>query len=229
MELVEYKKKDIYCDSSMVAKKFNIQHAKVVRTIETLIERLRVTNCHAKIESFQKEYRGQVFTAYLMDREFFSMLSMRFNNKKALEWQIKFNNAFYEMEERILKSLENKEDDNFIEARVQTKIGRREETDIIKDFIDYATNQGSKSAKFYYKHITNATYKALELMIHKKPALRDTLDIYQLSELLLAERLAKNSLKKYMDMGRNYKDIYESVKEDLLVFGNSLKLTLEVK
>jgi len=224
MELVEYKNNGIYCDSSMVAKKFNIQHAKVVRTIETLTGRLRVTNCHAKVESFEKEYRGQVFTAYLMDREFFSMLCMRFNNKKALEWQIKFNSAFYEMEEKILLSNKNKGDDNFIEARQQGKISRREETDVIKDFIDYATKQGSKSAKFYYKHITNATYKALELMIHKKPALRDTLDIYQLSELLLAERVAKNSLKKYMDLGRHYKDVYESVKDDLIIFANSLKL-----
>jgi Rha family phage regulatory protein len=224
MELVEYKHNQVFCDSSTVAKKFNIQHAKVVRTIETLADRLRVTNCHAKIEKFEKTYRNQTFTAYLMDREFFSMLCMRFNNDKALEWQIKFNNAFYEMEDRIIKSINNKSDTTFIEARQQTKLGRREETDVIKDFVDYATEQGSKNAKFYYKHITNSTYKALELMIHKKPALRDTLDIYQLSELLLAERVAKNSLKKYMDLGRGYKDIYKSVAEDLIVFGNSLKL-----
>jgi len=224
MDLVQYKSNEIYCDSSVVAKRFGIQHAKVVRTIENLIERLRVTQSHAKVEKFTKQYRGQTYVAYYMDREFFSMLSMRFDNDKALEWQVKFNNAFYEMEERILKSIDNKSDTTFIEARQQTKLGRREETDVIKDFIDYATNQGSKSAKFYYKHITNATYKALELMIHKKPALRDTLDIYQLSELLLAERVAKNSLKKYMDLGRNYKDIYKSVSEDLIIFGNSLKL-----
>ena len=224
MELVEYKSKEIYCDSSVVAKRFEIQHAKVVRTIENLIDRLRVTQSHAKAEKFTKQYRGQTYVAYHMDREFFSMLSMRFDNDKALEWQVKFNNAFYEMEERILKSLENQKATEFIEVRQQTKLGRREETDIIKDFVDYATKQGSKSAKFYYKHITNATYKALELMIHKKPALRDTLDIYQLSELLLAERVAKNSLKKYMDLGRHYKDVYKCVAEDLTVFGNSLKL-----
>ena len=224
MDLVEYRNNNVYCDSSMVAKKFSVQHAKVIRTIERLAERLRVTIGYPKIEKFEKEYRGQVFSAYLMDREFFTLLAMRFESKKALQWQVKFNNAFYEMEARILKDIANKGDDNFIEARQQGKISRREETDVIKDFIDYATKQGSKSAKFYYKHITNATYKALELMIHKKPALRDTLDIYQLSELLLAERVAKNSLKKYMDLNRDYKDVYESVKDDLIIFANSLKL-----
>jgi len=49
--------------------------------------------------------------------------------------------------------------------------------------------------------------------------------IYELSELMLAERLAANNIKKYMDLGRNYKDIYSSVKEDLIIFANSLKLT----
>lgn len=224
MDLVKVVKEEVFCDSSLVARKFGIKHNDVVRTIERLRARLRGTNGTHKIQEIEKEYRGHNYTAYLMDRNFFTLLAMRFENKKALEWQVKFNDAFYEMEQTILSANNNKSDNSFIEARTQSKIGRREETDVIKDFVEYATEQGSKSAKFYYKHITNATYKALELMIHKKPALRDTLDIYQLSELLLAERVAKTSLRKYMDMGRNYKDIYESVKEDLLVFGNSLKL-----
>ena len=50
------------------------------------------------------------------------------------------------------------------------------------------------------------------------------MNLYEISELLLAERVAKNSLKKYMKIGRHYKDIYESVKTDLMTFGGGLKL-----
>ena len=225
MELVEYSKGDVFCDSSMVAKRFGIKHNKIIRTIERLEERLRGTDGTPKTEKFEKEYKGTIYTAYRMDREFFSLLSMRFDNKKALEWQIKFNNAFYEMEKRILLEENNKTNDNYIEARKQSVIGRREETDVIEDFIEYAIKQGSKSAKWYYKHITNATYRALELMVHKKPAIRDTLNPYQIAELILAERLAKNSLKKYMDMGRNYKDIFECVKTDLIDFSKTIKIS----
>jgi hypothetical protein len=50
------------------------------------------------------------------------------------------------------------------------------------------------------------------------------MDIYELSELLLAERLAKNSLKKYMSLNRHYKDIYESVKDDLIMFCDGLNM-----
>lgn len=227
MELVRKVNNRPYCDSSMVAKKFGIKHNDVTKTIKRLLKRLRDTNVTPKIEEFEKEYRGQVYTAYLMDRDFFMMLAMRFETKKAIEWQSKFITAFNEMEQRILKDIENRKDGQYIETRQQTKIARREETDVIKDFVEYATNQGSKSAKFYYNHITNATYKALELMAFKDPKLRDTLNIYQLAELMLAERLAKNNLKKYMDLGRNYKDIYESLKNDLFVFGQSLKIGME--
>ena len=50
------------------------------------------------------------------------------------------------------------------------------------------------------------------------------MNLYEIAELLLAERIAKNSLKKYMELGRNYKDIYESVKDDLMMFCNGLHL-----
>ena len=48
--------------------------------------------------------------------------------------------------------------------------------------------------------------------------------LFEISELLLAKRIAKNSIKKYMELGRGYKDIYESVKEDLISFGSGLRL-----
>ena len=63
-------------------------------------------------------------------------------------------------------------------------------------------------------------------MVQRKPKLRDTMDLYEISELLLAERIARASLQKYMDIGRHYKDIYESVKDDLMDFGSHLKLAV---
>ena len=227
MEIVEVKKNEVFCDSNMVSRKFGIKHAYVcdnIRKLLTDLKELRVGTNDPKVSTEEREYRGNKYTAYLMDRQFFSLLAMRFKGKKALEWQVKFNNAFYEMERHILQSELNKKDDGFLQLRSQNKITRKEETSVIKDFVDYATSQGSKSAKFYYKHITNATYKALGLMVQKKPKLRDSLQGYEIAELILAERLALDSLKKYMELERNYKDIYESVKNDLENFAGSIRL-----
>jgi len=40
MELVKATKGGIYCDTSMIAKKFGMQHAKVVQAMETLVPKL---------------------------------------------------------------------------------------------------------------------------------------------------------------------------------------------
>ena len=228
MELVECKSNNAFCDSSMVARKFGVKHADVVNKFTTLIPKLkdfRVEGFYPKYWTEDRNYRGKNYTAYLMNRDCFMILGMRFDTKKSRKWQGQFIAAFSVMETRLIKLAQNSKDQLWIENRSQGKIARREETDIIKEFVEYATKQGSKHASFYFKHLTNSTYMALGMIVQRKPKLRDTMNLYEISELLLAERLAKNSLKKYMDLGRNYKDIYNSVKEDLIIFGAGLKIT----
>lgn len=227
MDLVEFKRGSVYCDSLVVAKSFDKKHHEVVRIIKSIsddIKDLRAISNRPKVITEEREYRGNSYTAYLMNREFFTLLVMRMRGKRAVELQLRFNEAFYMMEERIISMIENTSDKAWIDSRVMSKIGRREETDVIKDFVDYATKQGSKKAKWYYKHITNATYKALGLMFNKKPALRDTLNLYQISELILAEKVATNSIKKWMAQEMHYSRIYELVKDDLCNFAKSLRL-----
>ena len=227
MDLVKLKKGEIFCDSNLVSQKFKVKHNKVTRTIENLVEDLsglRDTPCTPKVLEFDNEYRGQKFKSYHMNREFFSLLAMRFKGKNALEWQVKFNAAFYQMETRLLIEFHNKNDQKWVAERIQGKIARKETTDMIKGFVEYATEQGSKSAKFYYKHITNATYKALGLITHKQPGLRNTLDSMQLAWLMSAEYVAQQSLKKHMATGEHYKAIFVLVKQDIESFAGALLL-----
>ncbi len=227
MQLVEFSKDGVYCDSGIVAKKFGFKNAYVVDRIKKVIEdigNLRVNGVDPKCYSEEREYRGNKYTAYLMNRDFFSFLVMRFKGKNAIEWQLRFIAAFNAMENQILTHDRNADNPKWLTQRGAGKIARREETDVIKEFVEYATCQGSKSAKMYYKHFTNVTYKALGFMVQAKPKLRDTMDLYELSELLLAEREAQKSIKKYMELGRGYKDIYTSVKDDLIDFGERLSM-----
>jgi Rha family phage regulatory protein len=225
MDLVETRKGEIYCDSSVVSRKLGQKHNEVVKRIAKLCEDLRGVSNSPKIPILEeRNYRGRDYTAYLMTREFFSLLAMRFQGGKALEWQVKFNNAFYAMEKMLLLEATNKQNDKWITDRDHGKQIRIETTDIIKDFVDYATNQGSKSAKFYYKHVTQATYKALGLLTLKEPTIRNTLDIYELSQLSTAEQLVQRSFKKHMKDEIPYKIIYKYVVRDLGLFSDSLLL-----
>ena len=226
-KLVEILKHEVYCDSHMVAKKFNRQHARVVdriKQVQSDIEGISMHGVHPKISIEDRIYRGQGYTAYLMNRDFFSFLMMKFKGKAATKCQLAFIAAFNLMEIQLIIEKTNAADSKWLGHRKLLTDGRKKETDVIKEFVEYATLQGSKKASFYYKHITNATYRALGLMIQKNPKLRDTMNLYEISELLLAERVAQSALKKYMALKRDYHDIYNSVKDDLMTLAGGLKI-----
>jgi len=227
MEIVESKRGQVFCDSNMIAIKFGVKHADVVRKMKTLIPKLedfRVAAFYPKYWVEERNYRGKNYTAYLMNRDCFMVLGMRFDTKRSRKWQGQFIAAFNVLENQVLIADKNATDTKWLDHRKLLTDGRKKETDVIKEFVEYATFQGSTKANFYYKHITNATYRALGLMIQKNPKLRDTMNLYEISELLLAERVAQSALKKYMALKRDYHDIYESVKEDLEAFAGGLKI-----
>lgn len=222
--VVEFKKENLFTTSLNVAKNFKKEHKNVLRDIENLecSANFRRLNFEPSIYiNLQKREQKM----YYLTRDGFSFLAFGFTGKKAMEFKELYIAKFNEMEKQLIKALKNNTDPNWIKQREKSKLTRLEETDIIKEFVSYATYQGSKSAKFYYKHFTMSTYKALDLIKEKKPKLRETLDYYETSELILTERLAQNLLKKYMEQGLFYKDIYELVKNDLLNFGETLQLS----
>ena len=227
-DLVEVKKSEIFCDSQNVAEKFGVQHVRVLSIIEKLKkEYAGLEGCSSAPLNFVKEdkiYRGSEFFVYLMDRRSFSLLSMRFKGRNALEWQVKFNDAFYNMERRLLLEENNSQSLIWREQREQGKIARKSSTDTIKDFVQYATDQGSKNAVFYYKHITVACYRCLQLIESEKPKLRDVLDVMELHQLMMAEVVAERSLRKHMGEGEHYKAIFSLVKRDLEAFSSSLMI-----
>jgi len=127
-----------------------------------------------------------------------------------------FIQAFNKMEEALLRQ-QNLE---WNQTRVQSKAVRRVETDVIKKFVEYATEQGSKNAKMYYKHFTSATYKALKLMQHAKPKTREMLDMMELNQLIIAEDIVQKVISREMEAGTHYKDIYNECKDALVSFAS---------
>ncbi|NFQ98292.1 phage regulatory protein/antirepressor Ant [Clostridium botulinum] len=91
--------------SREIARNFNKENKSVNRDIRNLI----VQNCTVKnlfIESTYISSRGREEKEYLLTRDGFSLLVMGFTGSKALDWKLKYINAFNEMEEYI-KSQQN--------------------------------------------------------------------------------------------------------------------------
>lgn len=89
--------------------------------------------------------------------------------------------------------------------RAEGKMIRRVETDAIKEFIEYAKNNGSQSSERYYAIITKATNEILGIEAGK----RDELSANQLEHLAMVERVIASALTQGIEKEMNYKDIYK--------------------
>jgi phage regulator Rha-like protein len=112
-----------------------------------------------------------------------------------------------------------KNDPVLIAQRKSGKITRRIETDTIKEFVEYATNQGSTSANRYYANITKMQNKALFLLEQKfKINLRDVLNLNQLATIDVADAIVSKAIKEGMQDGLYYKDVYKLAKARVEAF-----------
>lgn len=113
MNLVEVKNNQVVTSSRQVAKNFGKVHKSVLRNIYTLTS---AQNCAdvSKIkemffEATEPDTYGRQQKIYYMNRDGFSLLVMGFTGQKALEWKIKYIEAFNRMEELLKKRENNKE------------------------------------------------------------------------------------------------------------------------
>ena len=148
---------------------------------------------------------------------------MGFQGEKAMRWKESFLKAFNAMEKALLKQQQKS---IYWEAiRLQGKAVRKSTTDTVKDFVTYASKQGSKNAKFYYANITEMEYKALGMLEQSKQItgnFRDTLDSMQLGFLLVAENIATLAIQKGMEDELHYKDIYTLAKQKVTDYADSV-------
>lgn len=90
----------ILVSSREVAEKFGKQN----KHVNEAIRKLMVENSTVKNMFKEATYisdRGREEIEFLMDRDGFSLLAMGFTGKKALEWKLKFIEAFNQMEEKL--------------------------------------------------------------------------------------------------------------------------------
>lgn len=104
-ELVTVYNHQLVTDSRQVAEHFEKQHQHVIRDIENLVNKAEEKDA-SKIgrmffETAMPDAYGRMKRVYLMNRDGFSLLVMGFTGAKALEWKLKFLEAFNAMEKAI--------------------------------------------------------------------------------------------------------------------------------
>lgn len=211
LKLVDVVNNQIVVSSLQIAERFEKEHRNVVRDIENIIVQMGMLKNEHTQEMFKEttyihEQNKQIYKMYLINRDGFSLLVMGFNGKNALEWKLKYIEAFNSMEQR-LKLIEQQELGRLME-RIRSKEARKTLTDEIKETVPESPHK-----KFIYKHYTDLAYKVAfgmnakqlreKLGLSKTDNIRDNLSKDELNKLIGIESL----IRGYLKLGKDYDNI----------------------
>lgn len=202
-ELVFLQKDEVLTDSLSVAEYFHKQHKHVLEKIENILADDSAqfsAQCFKK--SHYKDSSGKTNIKYLMNRDGFTFLVMGFTGKKANQWKWDYIKAFNSMEAIIRE----KSTTIWLETRKQGKLTRKAETDVIKELVEYAKNQGSKHSQMLYM-----TYSKLANAM-AGISKRDNASVSQLNNLSIFENIILTIIRNGMSEGLGYKEIYQVCK-----------------
>lgn len=201
--------------SLKVAEVFEKRHDNVMQTIERAKSSLlnfKGAN-DAIIPATYTDAQGKQRPMYLLNRDGFSFVAMRFTGKKAAQWQWNFIQAFNEMEQQLIKILADRKSEEWRAIRQAGKRGNKEMCAVIQQvLIPLAREQGSTAPdKFFYMNYQKAVNKAAGI----KPKSRDELPIGQLYEVEKMQSMVGVSIKGLAARGKHYKQIFRDTNQTL--------------
>ncbi len=204
MDLVKMRGKDAVCDSLEVAEHFGKRHKNMIQNIERLAENSADVSSLFREQTYVDSY-GRTQKKYYMNRDGFSLLVMGFTGKQAIEWKMKYIEAFNRMEYLLFQ----KQTEVYKDTRAYQKTIRKQETEAIKRLVEYAEGQGSRNAARYYSSLSKLADKTAGI------ADRETATIEQLGTLALVENIITKSISEGIELDEPYKDIYQECKQRL--------------
>jgi len=171
----------------------------------------------------QQIKRGRPVKTYLLNEEQTYFLGTLLPNTKIVrQFKLKLVKNFSSAKKALLQIALQKQDSGYIAQRIAGKIIHREKTDIIKDFVEYAKNQGgsAKGCGMYYSNIAKMENKALFILEQKFKNFRDILNLNQLATITSADGIAKKAIIEGMADGLHYKEIYQIAKDRVFLFAD---------
>ncbi len=235
-QIVFLSNKEVFTSSLIIAENLEVPHKVLLGTISKIIENQTKSNGIPVPLKYPQKFIKKTFTnkmnraypMYELNEQAFTKLVMHLSGyKKAEVIQDLFIEAFFEMKDRLQKqqSISWEQKISLKEKRETGKVIRENETDVIKDFVEYATKQGSNNANKYHINITKMTNKALEYLIQTtigKPLKRDLMNIMELGFLQMLELRIIDVIKDCMQKEIYYKDIYQKAKEEVEQLASAL-------
>jgi len=193
-ELINIKNDEAVTTSLMVAEVFRKRHDTVLRAIENLIDN-DTTKMWFHKSLYKTEGNRKSYPMFYMNRDGFSLLVMGFTGKKALEWKIKYIEAFNQMESYI----------NFRRADVQIQKNSMQflhynlQMPSPEDYMKANTIANKCVSTLYgYQKMVKKAEMTQEMLETREPVLKDTVELMVVKDKYnLDVPVSENIYKKY--------------------------------
>lgn len=220
--LVKIQNNQIVADSRYLEAVFGIAHRSIYRLIVKHQEQLgKVRFQIAPTISGQ----NQNF-ALLTEKQAILLLTYTRSNEQTDKFRVKLVDDFIIMRDTLKTIALNRQNQQWLENREQGKLVRKETTDMIKEFVEYAKGQGSKNADKYFMNISKMENKALFFIAQKFPNLREVMNNRQLSFVQSADTIVNEALREGVEKRLPYKDIYQMAKKRVCSFSELIPRTI---
>ena len=207
MEIVNIKNNQAFTDSRIIAVGTNNKHHSITAVIQKYL---------TDFEDFGKVRfemeplaSGQKEKVYILNQQQATLLMTYLRNSEITrKFKKELVRQFYLMQQFIFE----RQSKHWLETRAQGKLTRKAETDVLKQLVEYAEEQGSLHSDKMYVAYTKLTNKICGI------SGRDNATAQQLSSLTVAENIILHCIQAGIDENKHYKGIYKDCKKRLEMF-----------
>lgn len=198
----------IVTDSRDVAAMLGKRHTEILRAIKTMCRHFNERN-FASVDFFipatYTDPKGESRPCYYLTQMGCEMIANKQTGASGTLFAAQYVKVFHAMKEFIME----RNSPIWQDTRELTKAVRKQETDAIREYVEYATAQGSTHAVRYYTSISRLANKTAGITD------RDLAHVEQLSGLMLVERIIAEEIRAGIAAGKPYKQIYTDLQARL--------------
>ena len=206
---------EVFTTTVIIAEGVGLEHRTVIRLLQkhSSTETLSGFKIH-KVTSGGRplEY------AKLTELQATFLITLMRNSEKVIAFKEKLTTEFFRQRQIISQLIAQQKNPDWQNVRKDGKAVYHQKTNVIKQFVDYATSQGSQNAKNYYAGLAKMENSALFFLEQKYKNVREILTIRQLMQVATADQIVEKALLEGMEKGLHYKECYSFAKERVVAF-----------
>ena len=194
----------------LIAQGFNRKHEMVTKLIEKYRDDFEEFST-LKVRKVKTKGRPAI-EFWLTEEQFFLLGSYMRNTDVVRLFKKRLIKEFFKLRRKLDTLQKYKLEPEYKRIRSASKIIRRDATDVMKEFCEYAKGQGSANADMYYNNITKMLNGMMFIVKGKFKNLREVMTTQQLMTVGTGEQIIMKGLEAGMKKDVHYKAIYQDIK-----------------